>query len=81
MNYGKYSLIVFMDACMHLIWAGAYELLKAAKERVTCMLLKYKFTHGTGRGYLCMYMAIGISNRCTLSKFNMESIVLEFVFR
>jgi hypothetical protein len=30
---------------------------------------KYKFKHGTGRGYQCTYMAIDISNRRTLSKY------------
>ena len=46
---------------------GRYESPKAAKERVTRVPSKYKFTYGTGRGYSCMYMAIAISNRHTLS--------------
>ena len=44
------------------VQAGAYE-------RVTCVPSKYKFKHGTGHGYLCMYMAVSISNRRALSVF------------
>ena len=35
------------------IQSGAYEPLKAAKEHVTCMPSKYKFTRRIGRGYPC----------------------------
>ncbi|MCG8622534.1 MAG: hypothetical protein MJE68_11140, partial [Proteobacteria bacterium] len=49
--------LIMENSFQCLVKAGAYELPKVAKER------------GTGRGYLCMYMAIASTNRRALSIF------------
>ena len=61
---------------LHSVIPGAYEPPKVAKERITCVPLKYKFMHETGRGHLCMYMYTIDTNFPYL-----ESVVLEFVFQ
>jgi hypothetical protein len=60
---------------------GAYEPLKAAKEHVTCVPLKYKSMHGTGPGYTCVRVCVWTRAFPINAQFpNMESILHEFVF-
>ena len=67
---------VLFKECLHSVIPGAYEPPKVAKERITCVP---KFMHETGRGHLCMYMAIPFPIDTHFPY--LESVVLEFVFQ